>query len=539
MIPTRKSRLLASLCIGGAVLMLAVSGCAAADGQGDTDQGSRDMGQMRDGLIDNQGDTGAPVDGGAATYASFAEPNSLDPAKTISAATTGGVEMLNIYDSLMRYDAEQKTDVPHMAQNLTHDDDFTTWTLTLREGVAFSDGTALDSAAVQASQQRFAAADGPDAAVWNDNVVDIATPDSMTVVYTLDRTWPQFSNTLTTGAGMIVAPSAGAPGAGFTPIGAGPFTFESWAQGTSITLAANKDYWAGAPYLANVKILYIPKTEVARETFLNGGTDVVYLREPDDIEGVLSAGFPGYVGMSGVASVSIINASPGRAGADPRVRKAMQLAADPTALAQRGYGTDVFASSELFADYSRWHTDVGGPEVDLDRARQLLDEAKSEGYDGTILMDISSGDSSHQQAMALQAQLEAVGFTVDLRRQPTSADHIRAVAAEGDYDIAEWGISLREPDPYVKMVAAMRSGGKQVYGMYTSPEMDALVNQFQSATNDEDKLSAVADIQRQVNDDVPFIAHGYFPEYLAWQKNLHGMQGSSGSMISFAKAWKS
>ncbi|WP_182348756.1 ABC transporter substrate-binding protein [Tomitella gaofuii] len=517
-------------------MSLLISGCASNGGQ--SDPAVLDPSALSDGMFGEAGDVGAPVRGGTVSFASFSEPTSLDPAKAIAAATTGGVELLNIYDSLMRYDAESDTDVPQLAERLTHDDTFTTWTLTLRDGVTFSDGTPVDAAAVKASQQRFGAADGPDAAVWNANVADIASPDSMTVVYTLDRPWPQFSNSLTTGAGMIVAPAAGPTGEGFTPIGAGPFTLDSWAQGTSMTLAARPDYWAGTPYLDTVTMVYPKKTDVAKETFLNGEIDVVYLRNPDDITDIVAQGYPGYVGMAAVANVTIINAAPGRPGADPRVRKAIQMGLDSEALFERAFGTSTFSERELFGEYSRWHTDVGAVPADPAAARELVEQAKADGFDGRLVFDVGPNESSHRQALALQAQLQSVGFTVEVRRQSTGGDHIRAVAADRDYDIAEWGVNLRDPDPYVKMAAAMHSGGKQVYGMYTSPEMDALIDSFQSADQQE-KLALMAEIQRRVNDDVPFVTHGYYPEYLAMQRNLHGVQGSSNAMVSFAQAWTS
>lgn len=115
---------------------------------------------------------------------------------------------------------------------------------------------------------------------------------------------------------------------------------------------------------------------------------------------------------------------------------------------------------------------------------------------------------------------------------------MRAVAADQDYDIAEWGINLRDPDPYVKMAAAMRTGGTQVYGMHTGPETDALIDRFQSADQDG-KREIAASLQETVDEQAPFVTHGFYPEYLAMQPDLRGVRGSSNSMISFGKAWKS
>lgn len=525
----------ASVLLTSVIGLALVAGCVSTSGT--DDQALIDETRLTDGFVGVVDDPGEPVSGGSASFASFSEPSGLDPATTIAASTTGGVELLNIYDSLMRYDADQQTEVPQLAESLVSDDD-RVWTLTLRDGVRFSDGAVLDAEAVVRSQERFAAAGGPDAVVWNDNVAEVVPSGVDTVVYELERPWPEFPNVLTTGAGMIVAPDAQAPETGYSPPGAGPFTLADWQSGVAVTLEAREDYWDGRPFLDTVTVAYLDKTDVAKDTFRNGELDVVYLRNPNDIRQVTEEGYPGYVGMAAVANVTIINASPGRPGSDVRVRKAIQLALDSEALYDRAFGTTLYSGRELFGEYSRWHTDQKAAAPDPERARQLVDQARADGFDGRLLYDGGPNETTRQQALALQAQLEAVGFDVDIRSQSAGADHVRAVAADQDYDIAEWGVNLRDPDPYVKMAAAMRTGGTQVYGMHTSDEMDALIDDFQSA-DDEGKRDVMESLQAVVNDQAPFVTHGFYPEYLAMQPDLHGVIGSSNSMISFAKGWKS
>ncbi|WP_182349129.1 ABC transporter substrate-binding protein [Tomitella gaofuii] len=527
--PLRLGAVLTAVAIG-------LAACSSGGGDGNTDAAG--LGTLRDGMINVAADEGAPHDGGTLTYGAFSEPTSLDPAKTIAAVTTGGVEMLNIYGSLMRYDAAADAVVPQMATALDHDDAFSTWTLTLRDGVDFSDGSPLDAAAVKASQERFGAAGGPDAALWNDNVAAIDAPDPHTVVYTLARPWPGFAHTLTSGAGMIVAPAAGTPGDGFTPIGAGPFTLQEWHQGDAMTLTARDDYWDGRPPLDAVKIVYLPTTQTAMETMFNGGIDMTYVRYPQDVQKMLDRDMPGYVSMTAAANVTLINASPGRPGADPRLRKAMQLALDNDAIAQRAYGTAEFAEGELFGAYSRWHTDVASPAQDQEEARTLVAEAKADGFDGQLVMVNGPEQAKGQQALAIQAQLDAVGFDVDSQIMPTTGDQIRRIAADRDYDLGSWGLSLRDPDPFPKMSSAMHSGGKQLYGMHTSPEMDALIDAFQADPDAASQRATMADIQRQINEDVPFLVHGYYPEYLAWLQDVHGVVGSANTMVLLGNAWK-
>src|SRR5699024_1461429 len=225
--------------------------------------------------------------------------------------------------------------------------------------------------------------------------------------YTLNKTWPEFSFLLTSGPGMIVAPSAGPVGDGFTPIGAGPFTLGDWKQGTSLTLTARPDYWDGAPHLEKVEFAYMPTMQVSMETMFNGDVDMVFVREPDDVNALLQRDIPGYVNMTAASNAGIINAAPGRAGSDPRVRKAMQLAVDPAVLSRRAYGDPAFGESTLFPGYSRWHTDVTAPQPDPEQARELVAAAKADGFNGEIVTINAPDQAKQQQAIALEAQLEA------------------------------------------------------------------------------------------------------------------------------------
>ncbi|WP_158506334.1 ABC transporter substrate-binding protein [Tomitella biformata] len=516
-----------------AAVALFVTGCASAGESG----GAEASAVLSDGMV-NVVDGGEPVRGGGASFGSYSEPASLDPAVTITSVTTGGAEMVNIYDSLMRLDSDAQEFVPQMAAGLEHDADFRTWTLTLRDGVAFSNGKPVDAAAVKASQERYAAKPAPEAALWKDSVVGITTPDDKTVVYELNKTWAEFPGLLTTGPGMIVSTDSDGADGKFTPIGAGPFTLDKWSQAESMLLNANPSYWAGEPNLDTLTFVYLPSTTVGQETFFNGGIDATFVREPNEIQQALDRGVSGYMNLTAAANAAVINAAEGRPGADPRLRKAMQLAIDTDIINERAFGNTNKSTNMIFSEGSRWHTETPGPQVDVEEATRLVDAAKADGYDGQLEVIDASDPASLQTSLAVEAQLEAVGFDVQVNNLPTIGDQIRTIAAERDYDIAAWGLSFREADPYPKMFATMHSAGKQVYGMYTSPEMDALIEQVQTEPDADAKLQILDKIQQQVNKDAPYLVYGDFSDFIIWNANMHGILGSSNSLVLFGQAWK-
>jgi len=520
--------------VGAALAVAALAaGCASTD---DEDAKPREGAALSEGMR-GVSDGGEPVAGGTLTYGAYAEPASLDPAVTIAAVTTGGAEMINIYDTLVNFDADAQEFEPRLAEAIEPDKDHDTWTLTLREDVTFSDGTPLDAAAVKWSQERYASMPAPEAALWNGNVSDVVVKDERTVVYELNKPWPGFPSILSTGPGMVVAKSAVAKDGAFTPVGAGAFELERWAQGEELLLTAREDYWGGAPHLEKARFVYLNDQRAGVESLRSDGVDAVFVRDPDIVDEVLDEEWPGYVNMVAASNTAVINASEGRPGADVRLREAMALAIDPELIAERAYGGSGLASSTLFGDYSAWHGESAGLEPDQERARELVEEVKADGWDGKIEYIDAADPASRATMQAVKASLEAVGFEVATRPMRTIAEQISTIVVERDFDVAAWGLNYREADPFSKMFATMHSDGTQVYEMYTSAEMDALLEELQAAATPEERVAAMDGIQEQVNTDVPYLNWAPFAEYTAWDEDVHGVVGAAASMIHLADAW--
>ncbi len=517
------------------VAVVAATALLAACGESEgVDSGPKERSYV-EGMI-NVDASGDPVKGGTFLWGAYGEPRSLDPAVTIAAATTGGVEMAAIYDTLMRYDPESMDFVPKLAEALEVGADGTEWTLRLRDGVTFSDGTPLNAEAVKRSQERYATNKGPEAALWSENVTDIATPDALTVVYTLDGPWGLFPSILSTGPGMVVAESSD-KGGEFKPVGAGAFTLDAWAPQESMTLKARADYFDGAPNLDAIKSIYLSDQQTGIETMAKGDIHSVLVRDPDKVDELLDDGARGYLNMVSTSNTALVNATEGHPGADVRIRKALAMAVDPDLIRDRSYDGHGLAGQSIFLDYSRWDTDTDGLPYDPAAAKKLVDEAKADGYDGKLTYLDASDPASRNTALAVKANLEAIGFEVQLDLKRTIAEQIDAIAVNRDYDFAAWGLAYREGDPFSKLFSTLHSAGTQTYGMITSPEMDAAIEAFQAASDESSQLTAMDDIQTAVNETVPFVSFGPMPEMNVWTEKVHGVVPASASMFFLEDAW--
>lgn len=483
----------------------------------------------------NLPEAGAPAEGGTLTFAAYSEPTVLDPAETIVAGSTGGLEMAAIFDVLMRWDSTTNTVVPQLAESLEANADHTEWTLTLRDGARFSDGTPLDADAVVWSLARYVERKADEAMLWSDNVERAEVVDTRTVVFHLDRPWPTFDYMLTTGPGMVVARSSD-KGGGFRPVGAGPFTLAAQKPGEEIVLEANEDYWDGRPHLDRVRTVFLGDPAAVQDSFDGGTVDLAFLRDPDLVDDEIQQQTPGFLSMVALGSVAVINAAEGKAGHDPRVRKAMALAIDPELIAQRAYGGAGVASKAIFPEYSTWHTDVEPLPVDPDEARRLLAEAKADGFDGTIKYVDGADKASRATAVAVKGSLEAVGFEVEVHLARTIQEQILTVAVDRDFDLAGWGVSWREAGPFGRMFATLHSKGNLSVGMPTGG-FDELFAEFQTGETPEAQRAVVGRIQEKWNEEVPAVVFGPTPELVLFGERLRGVVETTNSMVLLDDAW--
>lgn len=92
---------------------------------------------------------GEPRSGGTATLIQHGEPRSLDPAAMLTATSGNTLVGNSLYGQLILTESSQTSAEPGLAESLKTEDGGTNWTLVLRDGLTFSDGTPLDAAAVQ------------------------------------------------------------------------------------------------------------------------------------------------------------------------------------------------------------------------------------------------------------------------------------------------------------------------------------------------------------------------------------------------------
>ena len=224
----------------------------------------------------------SPVPGGRLTVALSSEPNTLDPTATTNtaAATILGA----VTETLMVRDPVTDEVEPGVAQSLTESADRLSWTLTLRPGVKFQDGTPLDADAVKFNLERHKTSFITASFVQPITAIDVVDP--MTVVFRLTAPWVALPSVLATNPGIMLSPTAvQAAGSDLSDhlVGTGPYVLTKWDHDVQINLDPNPTYWdtAHQPLLGAIVVRAIGDGDSRRSSFEAGDVDCMSVATKD------------------------------------------------------------------------------------------------------------------------------------------------------------------------------------------------------------------------------------------------------------------
>ncbi|WP_235734799.1 ABC transporter substrate-binding protein [Nocardioides alcanivorans] len=526
--------------MAGALLL---TGCADSGDDDKKDDNSTGGGAMSkaeiytQGIVGDTSDPGEPKDGGTLEMVEYGEARSFDPTKTIPNGAVGGNVLAAIYDTLLRYDVEQNTYVPLLAESLETDDDIT-FTLKLREGATFSDGSPVNSAAVLGSIGYFMENRGFNVLVLATNIKDMKPVDDLTVEFTMNRPWATFPMMLTSGAGMILAPAAIKDGPDkFTPIGAGPFKVEDYKPSEETVLVRNDDYFGEKPHLDKIRFSYLQADRAKWEAFKTGKIDVANFRAPEVLEEARQEGVSGIMSPVGSGINIWINNREGRPGENLKVRQAINAALDEELYLDRTANGAGMPSRSIYSQAFSYYPDseVGG--FDLDKAKSLVEEAKAEGANTEVSYITQSDPASQAGAVTVKAMLESAGFKVELDLLRDITEQTTRLYVDHDFDLAMGAMSIAE-DPYTSLANNIYSTSPSNPAGYANKDMDKLIDELQASQPIEamDTLRAIDELWSET---VPGASLGEGGFFAPWQDNIHGIIPTSQSIMLFHGAWKS
>lgn len=321
-----------------------------------------------------------------------------------------------VYDPLLRLTPDAEVE-GNLATEFEYNDSLTELSLTLMEGVTFSDGEAFDAEAVKANLEARKAAAGsasePAKAIANIEVVD---PTHVTIE--LNAPSPGLLSALATYLGFMVSPASIESGEIATnPIGSGPYVLDaaSTERGVSYKFEAREDYWNRDAFPFDSVEIRPYEEFTARYNALTTGQIQFMYGTPDMVPQAKSAGLT-VQSVPGEWQGIILQDRAGEVSAaigDVRVRQAINYALDREAILETHYGGFGQVSTQTFNPASQaWNDELNSRyPYDPEKARQLLKDA---GYADGFSVPISYSEGFMSPLVPIVAQyLGDVGITVE------------------------------------------------------------------------------------------------------------------------------
>ena len=338
----------------------------------------------------------------------FGLPTSWDP---VTSSTGNDINTISlVYASLTQLD-EDGVAGPGLAESWEYNETGDEVTFTLRDGLEFTDGTPLDAEAVAASLLRGKTQEN---SLLKDQLatIDDATADSDTEV-TLHLVEPDYQvpNLLAGKTGAIVSPTAfeaDAAAIPTAPVGAGPFTIETFVPESNAVLVKNPGYW-------NADEIHIDRLELSTGTdpstviaaIQSGSLDVASL-PASKVEEAKAAGLDvDIIDSLTVSQVDVHNAIAPLD--DPKVIEALKYAIDRQEIIDvTSFGIGEVTYQPFPKGYAAYNPELDDLfAYDPDKTRSLLEAA---GYsDGELTIEITAASYSESVAVLVQEQLKKVG----------------------------------------------------------------------------------------------------------------------------------
>jgi peptide/nickel transport system substrate-binding protein len=293
----------------------------------------------------------------------------------------------------------------------------------------------------------------------------------------------------------------GADALNTAPVGSGPYKFDEWRKGESVTLQANPTYWRGAPSIASVKFRAVPEPATRVADLQNGTADVVVGLNVDSIKQV-EANAKLRVLSSDTERVAYIAFDPLGKGptAKKEVRQAIVQTLEPKAISDALLGGQVSpVATYLTSVHFGYDASIPPYTHDPEAAKALLAQA---GYpNGVSLTFLTSPAYDQRLVQAIQGQLEPVGIKAEIQMvdQPTYLKKIQGPDHDwGDIRYGQWSCSCLDADGVIYPL--FRTGS--IWASYTNPKFDADVDQARTTLDEARRKQLYSDASRILQDDV-------------------------------------
>jgi len=500
-------------------------------------------------------DEGEPVHGGTLVYGVEADTANAWAHYRASYATSGYVALSAVSDTLFAYTEDGEL-VGNLVEDWEANEDYTEWTLTIREGIRFHDGTPLDGEAVKfnidacrASPLTASAyapianveAEGQSVTITVQGGPWVALPGYFaggSCGYMLSKEWlaslpdvPQRQEgSPVYDAELAATPPDGDPAA---PVGVGAFVFESYTpgNGNSFRAVRNEDYWRGPngitgeelPYLDAIEVVVAVDIDSRANGLRSGQFDIIHTSNSDTISQFLDDGEFEVISTSRYGDTNYIMLNHAAGDLDPEgtnadspllnvhCRRALAHAIDYQRLAdERGAGLVEPANGPFPPGSIGYLEDTGYPQYDPDAALEEFDTCLSElGTDRIEFSFNTTNDPFNVESNELIISMwqEVFGDAVTASITPVEQGQYIGLGLVGTFNALAWrshsGLDPDQQRLWWHSTSSTPVGTLALnFGRIRDPEMDAALDTIKSNPDPVARKEAAEEVNRIFGEQV-------------------------------------
>ncbi len=423
----------------------------------------------------------------------------------------------SFYEGLFGFDKDMKL-IPVLAESHTVSPDGLVYTVKLRKGIKFHDGTDFKADAVKTNFDRVT---NPDNKLKRyglySNIAKTDVVDDYTARITLKTPFSAFINNLAHPSGVIISPAAlkqyGSKDIAFHPVGTGPFKFVEWKATDYLKVAKFDGYWkTGYPKVDTITWKPVVDNNTRAAVMQTGEAHFTY-PVPYEMAEVLKAKPDLELVTAPSIIVRYLSMNTQQKPFDnPKVRQAINYAINKDAVAKVAFGGYATPADAIVPEGVEYSVKVGVWPYDLAKAKQLLTEAGYPNGFETELWSAYNHSIAQKVTQVLQQQLQQIGIRTKItlleagqRVEKVESWQDPATAPVRLYYVG-WSASTGEADWALRPLLYGESWPPKLFNTayYKNPQVDSDIKGALLTTNGTEKAKLYKDAQETIYKDAPW-----------------------------------
>jgi glutathione transport system substrate-binding protein len=478
-----------------------------------------------------------------AVASTFTTMDPYDANDTLSQAV-----VKSFYQGLYGFDKDMKM-VPVLAESHQASKDGLVYTMKLKRGIKFHDGTDFNAEAVKATFDRVT---NPENKLkrYNlyKNIARTEVVDPFTVRFTLKEAFSPFINSLAHPSGVIISPTAlqkHGKAIAQNPVGTGPFKFVEWKQSDHLKVEKFDGYWRkGYPKVDTITWRPVVDNN-SRSAMMQTGEAHFTFPVPYEQAEVLK----GKPNLALTAAPSIVHRylsmnTQQKPFDNVKVREAINYAINKEALAKVAFSGYAIPAEGVLPKGVEYAVKLGPWPYDPAKARALLKEAGYPNGFETTLWSAYNHTTAQKVIQFLQQQLAQVGIKAQVqaleagqRVEKVESAQDPATAPVRMYYVG-WSSSTGEADWAMRPLLASESIPPKMFNTayYRNESVDADIAKALNTTDPKEKTRLYTDAQQRIWKDAPWAFLVTEQLLSAHARNLSGFHVMPDASFNFDEA---